>query len=266
MKLDIYNHIFPVKYFDRMQEVIPSKAPIKRWLNIPVLYDVDARLRMMETFGEYQQILSNSMPPVEFIAGPDETPALARLANDGMAELCQQHPDRFPSFIASLPMNNMPEVEKEIDRALNELNACGVQIFTHVNGRPLDDPEFYPLFEKMAQHDKPIWLHPARAATHPDYQTEEKSKFEIWWTFGWPYETSAAMSRIVFSGIFDKLPNIKIVTHHLGAMTDTILPQRPAGVFENQDGAVAQLGEHLLCKQRVGGSIPLSSTSLGLFG
>ena len=107
MKLDIYNHIFPVKYFERMQEVIPNKGPIKRWLNIPVLYDVDARLRMMDSFGEYQQILSNSMPPIEFIAGPDRTPELARLANDGMAELCRRYPDRFPSFIASLPMNNM---------------------------------------------------------------------------------------------------------------------------------------------------------------
>ena len=66
MKLDIYNHIFPVKYFERMQEVIPNKGPIKRWLNIPVLYDVDARLRMMESFGEYQQILSNSMGGIEF--------------------------------------------------------------------------------------------------------------------------------------------------------------------------------------------------------
>ena len=218
MKLDIYNHIFPRAYFERMQEVISNKGPIKRWLNIPVLYDVDARLRMMETFGEYQQILSNSMPPIEFIAGPDVTPGLARLVNDGMAELCQQHPGRFPGFIASLPMNNMDATIKEVDRSIRELTACGVQIFSHVNGRPLDEPEFYPLFERMAQLDKPIWLHPARGANHPDYLTEEKSKYEIWWTFGWPYETSAAMARIVFSGIFDKLPNIKIISHHLGAM------------------------------------------------
>ena len=218
MKLDIYNHVFPRAYFERMQEVIPNKGPIKRWLNIPVLYDVDARLRMMETFGEYAQILSNSMPPIEFIAGPETTPGLARLANDGMAELCRRHPDRFPGFIASLPMNNMEATVAEIDRAVGELDARGVQIFSHVNGRPLDEPEFYPLFERMAQLDRPIWLHPARAANHPDYLTEEKSRYEIWWTFGWPYETSAAMARIVFSGIFDKLPGIKIISHHLGAM------------------------------------------------
>ncbi|MGE3936306.1 MAG: amidohydrolase family protein, partial [Rhodospirillaceae bacterium] len=74
------------------------------------------------------------------------------------------------------------------------------------------------IFERMAQLNRPIWLHPARGANFPDYLTEKKSKYEIWWTFGWPYETSAAMSRIVFSGIFDKLPTIKIIVHHLGAM------------------------------------------------
>ena len=218
MKLDIYTHIFSVDYFNKMDEIYPHKGAIKRWLNIPVLYDVDARMRMMDEFGEYQQILTNSMPPVEYLAGPEDTPALARLANDGMHDLCQKYPDRFPGFIASLPMNNPAEAEKEIDRAVKELDARGVQIFTHVNGRPLDEPDFYFVFEKMAQYDLPIWLHPARDATMPDYPTEEKSKFEIWWTFGWPYETSAAMARIVFSGIFDKLPDVKIITHHLGAM------------------------------------------------
>jgi len=64
----------------------------------------------------------------------------------------------------------------------------------------------------------PIWLHPARGANFPDYLSEKKSKYEIWWMFGWPYETSAAMSRIVFSGVFDRLPGIKIIAHHLGAM------------------------------------------------
>ena len=64
----------------------------------------------------------------------------------------------------------------------------------------------------------PIWLHPTRGADFPDYATEDKSQYEIWWTFGWPYETSAAMARLVFSGLFDRHPDIKIITHHGGAM------------------------------------------------
>ena len=106
MKLDIYTHVFPQTFFDKLEEVVEDKGPIKRWLNIPVLYDIDARLRMMDTFGDYQQVLTLSAPAIEFIAGPELSPEMARIANDGMAAICKAHPDRFPCFIASMPMNN----------------------------------------------------------------------------------------------------------------------------------------------------------------
>jgi len=218
MRLDIYTHLFPMAYFEKIQELVVNKGPIKRWLNLPTLWNVDERRRMIDSFGDYQQVLSNSMPPIEVVGGPEISPELARISNDGFAELCQKHPDHFPTFIASLPMNNTKAAVAEIDRAVTQLGARGVQIFSNVNGRPLDEPDFYPIFERMAYHDLPIWLHPVRGAQFSDYVTEEKSKFEIWWTFGWPYETSAAMARIVFSGMFDKLPNLKIITHHMGAM------------------------------------------------
>jgi aminocarboxymuconate-semialdehyde decarboxylase len=106
----------------------------------------------------------------------------------------------------------------EIHRSVKQLNARGVQIFSNVDGKPLDLPEFAPIFDAMAEYDLPIFLHPARASNFPDYLTEEKSKYELWWAFGWPYETSVAMARIAFSGLFDKHPNLKIVAHHYGAM------------------------------------------------
>ena len=218
MKLDCYTHIFPVPFFERMEEVVENKAPIKRWLNIPMLYDVDARRKIMDTFGEYQQILTLSAPPIEAMSGPEITPGLARLANDGMHDLVQRFPDRFPAFIASLPMNNPDESVKELDRSIRELDARGIQIFSNVNGEPLDQDKYWPLFEKMASYDLPIWLHPARGENFPDYVNEDKSIFEIWWVLGWPYETSVAMARLVFWRIFERLPNIKIITHHMGAM------------------------------------------------
>jgi predicted TIM-barrel fold metal-dependent hydrolase len=257
MRLDIYNHIFPMKFFERMGEVMKDKRPIKRWLNIPMLYDLDARLKIMDTFGDYQQILSLSMPPIEFIGGPNESPALARLANDGMAEICRKYPQRFPSFIASLPMNNVKETEKEIDRAIKELGACGIQIFSNVNGRPLDEPEFWPVFEKMAQHDLPIWLHPARGANFPDYATEKKSKYEIWWTIGWPYETSAAMCRLVFSGLFDRLPHAKIIIHHLGAMIPYFAGRFGPGLDQLGSRTADENYEEILDKMKAKGRRPL---------
>jgi aminocarboxymuconate-semialdehyde decarboxylase len=115
-------------------------------------------------------------------------------------------------------MNDPAGLLAEARRAVKDLGAVGVQIFSNVLGRPLDKPETMPLFDLMAQLDLPIWLHPARGADFPDYKSEKKSHYEIWWTFGWPYETSVAMAHLVFAGLFDKHPNLKIITHHLGAM------------------------------------------------
>jgi predicted TIM-barrel fold metal-dependent hydrolase len=218
-KIDSYSHILPKKYFEKMSELAKDKGAIKRWLTIPVLYDLEARLKMMAKFPGYQQILTLSSPPIELIAGPEDSPALARLANEEMAAIRDAHPEQFPAFVASLPMNNVAACLEEMDYAINQLGARGIQIFTNVNGRPLDEPELWPIFEAaVKRYDVPIWMHPARGANMPDYASEKKSKFEIWWTFGWPYETSAAMTRMVFSGFFDKLSNMKVITHHMGAM------------------------------------------------
>ena len=219
MKLDIFNHIFPKIFYDKMMAVNPDLVDIgKRARGVPVLYDLDERFRCMDLFEDYAQIICLASPPLEIIAGPDVTPDLAKVANDGMAEYVAKYPDRFPGFIASMPMNNPDAALEEIDRAIKDLKAVGVQFFTNVKGKPLDLPEFKPLFEKMAGYDLPIWIHPARGANFPDYLTEDKSKYEIWWTFGWPYDTSAMMARLVFGGYFDAFPNLKIITHHLGGM------------------------------------------------
>jgi predicted TIM-barrel fold metal-dependent hydrolase len=218
MKIDIFPHILPRRYFDRMVEVVPDRAAVRRWTAIPLLYDLEARLRMMRDFGGYQQILTLSLPAIEFVAPPELAPELARIANDGMAEICAQHPEQFPGWVASLPMNNVKAAVEEARRAIEQGGARGVQIFTNVNGRPLDAPDFAPVFELMHGYDLPIWLHPTRPASAADYAGETQSRFDIWWVFGWPYETSAAMARMVFSGFFDRWPNLKIITHHLGAM------------------------------------------------
>lgn len=219
-KIDVFNHIFPKPFFERLQQVVVNKGAIKRWLHIPFLHDLDVRFRMLEEFGpDYRQILSLSAPPIESI-NPDRqiTLDLAALANDSMAEVVQRHPDRFPGFIASLPLNYPDESVAELERAVDQLGALGVQLFSNVNGRPLDDAQFAALFAAADRRRCPILLHPARGAAFADYPGENKSKYEIWWTFGWPYETSAAMQRLVFSGLFDRLPSIRIVAHHLGAM------------------------------------------------
>ena len=218
MKIDVFPHNMPRKFFDRMLAVAPPGLTLqKRMSGIPVLVDVEQRFRIMDRYDGYVQVLTLANPPLEVIGGPDVTPDLARLANDEMAALVAKHTDRFPGFVASLPMNNPEAALKEIDRAIDGLGATGVQMFSNVNRRPLDLPEFQPLFDRMAERRLPIWLHPARPAV-ADYVGEPRSKFDLWWAFGWPYETSVAMGRLVFSGIFDRHPDLVIITHHMGAM------------------------------------------------
>jgi predicted TIM-barrel fold metal-dependent hydrolase len=219
VKIDIFNHIFPKSYYERMLNVAPNAKDInKRVRNIPCIVDLDERFRIMDRFKDYVQIICLPNPPIESLASPPLSTELAKLGNDGMAELVKRYPDRFPGFIASLPMNDPEGMLKEARRAVKELGAVGVQIFTNVSGRPLDKPETMPLFDLMAELDRPIWMHPARGADFPDYKSEPKSHYEIWWTFGWPYETSVAMAHLVFSGLFDRHPDLKIITHHLGGM------------------------------------------------
>jgi predicted TIM-barrel fold metal-dependent hydrolase len=238
MKLDVFNHILPKGYFDKLVDIIPDRRMLDRYPHLATLWNLDERLRMMEEYAGtgYCQLLSLANPPLELLAGPDESPALARLANDGMAEVCKAHPDLFPAFTASLPMNNPDAALAEAERAIDELDARGVQVFTNVLGKPLSAPEFAPLFDLLAEKDLPVWVHPVRGPNHPDYATETVSENEIWFTFGWPYETSACMARLIFSGLFDRQPGMKIITHHFGGMIPFFANKIALGfeqIFEN---------------------------------
>ncbi len=218
MKIDIFNHFFPIQFFDKMQVLCKDQQILKRYISIPMLVDADTRFKAMDQFGEYCQILSLPNPPIEAMATPEDAPELAKYGNDGLAEYCRKYPDRFPGFIAALPLNNPDAAIEETHRVMRDLGAKGIQIFTNAAGKPLDGAEFAPLFDAMAEYDMPIWVHPTRGIEFADYASEDDSLYEIWWTLGWPYETSVFMARMVFSGLFDRLPDIKIITHHMGAM------------------------------------------------
>jgi aminocarboxymuconate-semialdehyde decarboxylase len=218
VKIDIFNHFYPRRFYDAHINVGASfKDMGKRVQALQTIVDLDARFRAMDEFGDLRQVITLPQPPVESLAGPDKTPEMAKVVNDGFAELVAKHGDRFIAFGACLPMNNPDAALKELDRAAT-LGAKGAQIYTNVNELPLDRPEFQPIFAEIARRNLAVWLHPTRGANHPDYLTEQKSLYEIWWTFGWPYETSTAMARLVFTGLFDRHPDIKIISHHGGAM------------------------------------------------
>ena len=217
--IDIYTHIYPDRFFAEMTRVSPQLENLgKRLRSVTKLFDLDARFREMDEYGDYRQVISLPNPPIEDLATGEVGLTLARIANDSMAELCARHPDRFPAFAAAVSLTDVDSSIVEAHRAIDQLGARGIQIFTSIAGRPLDDPAYRPVFAALAERDLPIWLHPVRNASMPDYPAEAKSRFEMWWCFGWPYDTSVAMARLVFAGTFDRHPRLKIITHHCGGM------------------------------------------------
>ena len=219
-KIDIYNHVLPPAYFDLVKTHSSDAGLVKRLAGLRMLWDMEARATMLaERFPDVVQVLTLSAPAPELLGNASQSPEFARVANDGMAEACRRWPEQFPVFVASLPMNNVKAALEEMDRAIGDLGARGVQVITNVNGRPLDDPEFLPVFERISvKHDLPVWMHPFRPGTTADYAGEARSKYEVWQVLGWPFETSVAMARIVFSGMLKRLPDLRIITHHCGGM------------------------------------------------
>lgn len=220
MRIDAYTHFFPKPFFDRLSEVAGEYKDMgKRVRAIPALYDLDVRKKIVAGHKDYAQILSYPQPPIEAIAKtPAQIDELIRIINDGLAELCAKEHDFFPGWVAQIALDSPDAGVAEAERAINQLGALGVQIYTNVLGKPIDRPEYRPFWAKMNELGKPVWLHPTRGAETPDYISETKSLYEIWWTFGWSYETATAMARLVFSRIMDTHPNLKIITHHFGGI------------------------------------------------
>jgi len=217
VRIDVAAHILPERYYARLQQM-PGFYMSRRIKGIPALWDLGARLRIMDGFAGYQQVLSLAIPPLDRLGSPDVTPDLAKLANEELARLVDTHPDRFAGAFAGLPLNNPDASLDELNRVDRDPRFLGVQVYSNVAKRPLDEPASIAVIEEAVRRGLPIFLHPARAADHPDYGNEETSRYDVWQIFGWPYETTVAMTRLVFTGLFDRHPEAVIITHHLGAM------------------------------------------------
>lgn len=219
MRIDAYTHFFPKKFYDRMMEIAGEHKDMgKRVRSLPALYDLDHRKKIVDMYPDYAQILSYPQPPLEVFAKPDQIDELARMINDGFAEICAQNRDHFPGWVAQVSLATPDAGAREAERAI-KAGALGVQIYTNVAGRPIDQPEYEPFWAKMNELGKPVWIHPARGAETPDYPLyEKKSLYEIWWALGWSYETGCAMARLVFSKIIDRYPNLKLLVHHFGGI------------------------------------------------
>ncbi|MDP2917141.1 MAG: amidohydrolase family protein [Dehalococcoidia bacterium] len=230
MKIDVFCHVTPPKFLKELEKrVAPEICKQLPCKFLPTLTDMPARFRIMDRVAGMVQVLTLTNPPIELLAEPKVAIELARIANDEMAELVEKNPDYFVGAVACLPMSDMDAALKEADRAIKELHHCGVQLFTHIMGKPLDSPEFMPLYDKMAEYDLPIWIHPFFQSVGV---AKDSQKFDTYRVFAGEKDhaaemergsfliasgTPSAMTRLIYGRIFDKHPNIKFITHHCGA-------------------------------------------------
>jgi uncharacterized protein len=247
-KIDAFAHILPPRYARRLEAIVSGVGVSDRilgyrpWIHEgPALIDLGARWRAVDRFGDYAQVLTLAVPPVDELGEPDVALDLARAANDELAELVGGHPERFAGFAAALPMSDPDAAVGELSRAMGELGALGAQLHTNVRGAPLDDPRFEPVFETVTRLGGAIWIHPTRSEVWADYPVESRSHAGIWWSLGWPYETSVCMARLVYSGFFDRHPGLTVITHHAGAMVPHFAG-RLASPLEDPDRAAIVSG------------------------
>ncbi len=225
-KIDVFAHILPRSYLDRLERQLARTMPASQidyyrqgvFSFDPVLTELDARWRKIVPYGDYAQVLVLAVPPLEEVGPPGVAAELARIANDEMAELVQRFPDHFAGFAAALPLSDVDEALRELDRALTHLGALGAQLYTNILGVALDDPRFEPLFTRLEDAGRAVWLHPTRSAAWADYPSESRSDFGLWWSIGWPYETAAALARLVYSGHMERHPRQLVIAHHGGGM------------------------------------------------
>ena len=219
MKIDIYTHVMLTKYKNAIYKYSDKFETERNFMEKRItLTNHNERIRILDRYEDMAQVLSTTFPTLEDTVNPKEAAELARISNDEMAEWVAKNSKKYIAAIANLPLNHIDAATKEAERAIKELGFKGIQIFTSVQGKPLSSGELMPLYKMMADFDLPIWIHPLRRSSTPDYPTEKSSFQQIFSVFGWPYETTMAMTRLVFAGIFEKFPTIKFITHHCGGM------------------------------------------------
>ena len=256
--IDVFCHFLPPSYCEAAEAALNRPLRMfRRAQDIRVMVDIDARLELIGEFPGYRQVISLASPPIEALA-PTGSAALARTANDELAKTVASGGDLLCGFVASLPLNDVDACLEEASRAVGELGAAGVQVFSNIGGQPLDDPKLEPLWDLVERLDRPVLLHPARTMAQPDYPGEKLSKFDLWWAIGWPLETTMAMARLAISGIFDRHPRLKVVAHHVGGFMPMLAgrlgpgmqllgTRNPAGNGRVRDDAASRTDSGRLC-------------------
>ncbi len=240
--IDFYCHFSSMKVIDYLEQAGGVKPHVFRSLfsNTPTLINVDKRLRLMDECGISRSVLV-PLPWIEatpaVYADPKKCAHAARIMNEELARVVAVSPNRF-SGVALLPATNAEIMCAELEYAVKRLGfAGGVVAFGPTLKRP-DHPDYEQLWTRASRLDVPIWMHPSRPPNYADYVDEQVSKFQVWQTLSWLMDSSVAMVRLVFAGVFDRYPDLKLVVHHHGALVPLFAKRMQYGwdYFETSTG------------------------------
>lgn len=214
MRIDAYSHVVPKQYYEDFGDVYQAPA-YKRHPETAGLWDYERRLEHMEKFGIDKQIIAlgapHFWPGIDEYAGEETIQRLVRQANDEVRAIADEYPDHF------IPIGTLPRLNKnmvdEFERCLNDLDMAGIQIYSNYNGKPVDHELLHPIYELAEENGIPIWIHPQ---VHDWYDWTHEYGVDL--SMGWLFDTTLAISRLVFSGLMERHPELNVIQHHGGGL------------------------------------------------
>ena len=242
MKFDLHTHFYTEEFFKTIRD-LPSEFSFgtsssgqtiityrgARFFGVtPAMTDVSKRIEDMDRVGIDVEVISLSTPNVFFTDAEDQ-PAVARMMNDSYAELIARHPKRFKGF-ASIPMDAPDAALDELHRAIDTLKLNGVVLLSNIGGKALTSPEYRPFFEEANRMKLCIFLHPMIPA-HSDAFRE----YVLGPIIGFPFDTSLAVARMCYDGMFEELPDIRWIIGHLGGAIPYLMERMDNGFRDFAD-------------------------------
>jgi len=251
MIIDFQAHIFPPSYLDEMKRldgavILEEPDPysgmsyfydkkLKCRINTATFQgqNIERRLEHMDRLGVDVHVLTIPAPGADRFEG-DGAIKIARIANDAIAAIARRHPKRFIGFF-TLPTCNVKASLDELERSVNELGLKGFGCFANLNGQALDREELLPIYERLAKYKLPVYIHPtAPLAT-------EATGIDIMPTliFGWAFDSTVAMTRLVYGHVLERFPEINFVVADVGGVL-AFFAQRAINIYSGRTEEIRQ--------------------------
>ncbi len=251
MLIDFQAHIFPEAYIEELKRIdgaVILEAPDPH-SGLTYFYDkklrcrintatfqgqnIERRLSHMDKLGIDVHVLTIPAPGADRFEGKGAV-GLAQIANNAVAEIARKYPKRFIGFF-TLPTCSIQDSLDELERSVNELGLKGFGCFANLNGRPLDREELFPLYERLAQYKLPVYIHPTAPLC------TEVTGIDIMPTliFGWAFDSTVAMTRLVYGRVLERFPEINFVVADVGGVLP-FFAQRAINIYSGRTEEIRQ--------------------------